>query len=328
MTFKMGSVAALFVCSLVVVGAPCRAEEKHEKAVKAFEAGVSFYNEGRYDLACPLFDEAYALRPSWKLWYNIGQCQAALKNYGVALDAFDNYLVGGGDELDTRRIDSVMAEMRRLKGLVAQISISGPDGAKIYVDERYRGEIPETPIVRVTAGKPHTVEIRVDDNVWLARRVKLGSGQLFELSGKSESTVISAKQDEPAAPQRESNEDEAPQLDDSGQVEISNERKPVATPIFWSSVGATAGLGLAAGISSIVAEKKYDDAKGTEKDSAERESLSRAQTVARVFAITAGAALVTTAVLAFFTDFGSDEEGVEGQTFFIGPGHVGWMRTF
>lgn len=326
MTKKICTIIALLTCTLLTIEALCQDSEDHEKAAKAFEAGVSFYNEGRYELACPLFDKAYSLRPSWKLWYNIAQCQAALKNYGVALDAFDNYLVGGGDELETSRTESVMAEMRRLKALVAEISVTGPDGGKIYVNERFRGELPQTPIIRVTAGRPHKVEIRVDDAVWLARDIKLGSGQQLRIErGKTEELADKSGAE---SPDEKIEDGQAAPLETSKSVEFSGEKKPVSPIIFWSSVGATAGLGVATGIVGVVAKNRYDKAKSTPVGSSEREDLSRAQVAGTVFAITTGAALITTAVLAFFTDFDGEKDSAEGQTVVLAPGHVGWMTTF
>ena len=64
-------------------------------AVETVEVGERFLEAVR------AFRSANEINPSWKIEFNIGQCEAALKRYGLAMEAFEKYLALGGDEVPT-----------------------------------------------------------------------------------------------------------------------------------------------------------------------------------------------------------------------------------
>ena len=77
-------------------------EEFHQKHLKQgmpWKATIWLYGDKKFKEAADAFRLANHLRRSWKLLYNIGQCEAAAKRYGMALDAFERYVAEGGFSL-------------------------------------------------------------------------------------------------------------------------------------------------------------------------------------------------------------------------------------
>ena len=134
--------------------------ETRELAQQLFLDGVEFFNQKRLEEAVRKFRAAYRVRPSWRLHYNIGQCEAGLKNYGRAIVEFEKYLGVGGDEVDVARQDEVLRELDRLKRMVGKIVVDGPEGYVIWVDGEEAGKSPLVSGVVVTIGVSHEVIVR------------------------------------------------------------------------------------------------------------------------------------------------------------------------
>lgn len=152
------------------------AQTDNQDAKDYFQQATEQFATGDYEKAVVYFRKANELKSSWKLWFNIGQAEAACRNYGRALEAFEKYLALGGDNIATARFDEVVAEMRRLRELVGNIIIAGgPPDAMVLVDGVSRAELPLNVELRVAAGIPHTIEI-VDSNAIIHRQtVTVGS---------------------------------------------------------------------------------------------------------------------------------------------------------
>ena len=151
------------------------AEEKAEKEARAaFQEAVEKFDSGGYEGAVTLFRKAYELNPSWKLLYNIGQCEAALKRHGEALEAFEQYLSQGGDEIEVTRRGEVLAEVERLRKMSGSIEISAPAGALVLVDGVERGRAPLPGRIRVAAGVDHAVRVELGGELLADRAVRVG----------------------------------------------------------------------------------------------------------------------------------------------------------
>ena len=72
---------------------------------------IFFEPEGEHAAALVEFKEAYRLRPSYKLKYNIGLVYAELRQYGQAQLSLQEYLEEGGDEIDVNRRAEVDKEL-------------------------------------------------------------------------------------------------------------------------------------------------------------------------------------------------------------------------
>ncbi len=85
-------VCAFFVAYIIILVCDI-AEAENDYAWNLYRKGIEDFKAARYQNAVNAFREAYSARPSWKILYNIGQCEAAITRYGLALEAFEKYMV-------------------------------------------------------------------------------------------------------------------------------------------------------------------------------------------------------------------------------------------
>jgi len=157
------------------------AGDAEDQAKQAYQEGLTHFEAGRYTEAADAFRRAVELKPSWKLHYNIGQSEAAGKRYGLALEAFEKYLVDGGDDVPADRREEVLAEIQRMRVLVGVIEVEAPEGVELVVDGVVRGETPISGVVRVAAGSRKVV-LRRGDEVLLEQEVNIAGGVTTKVS--------------------------------------------------------------------------------------------------------------------------------------------------
>jgi tetratricopeptide (TPR) repeat protein len=152
-------------------------KKANKKAAVEFKKGIDFYKSGNMEEAVKAFRRAEALKSSWKLQYNIGQCEASLRRFGLAIEAFELYLGEGGDDVLLERRDEVLKELDRLRRMVGTISIKGEPGVDIFVDTLKRGNTSVQSAIKVTAGVEHEISFFKDGR-------KLGSVTLVVSGGE------------------------------------------------------------------------------------------------------------------------------------------------
>lgn len=273
----------------------------------AFREGVELFKNARYEEAVAAFRRANEIRPSWKILYNIGQCEAALKRYGRALEAFETYLAEGGDDVPTERVDYVIEEVRRLKEMVGSIDFGVPAGLSVVVDGEVRGRTPLGGPVRVTAGVPHAVRLLADFEEVSARTVTVGSGQqvTIELGEGKAAQPISPHAAEPAASLE-------PQPAPEGRTRLA----PV---YFWVGLGVTGALGIGTVALELAIKDKWEEASADPANASLKDEGKSLQAAGIALLACTGAAALATAVLAIFTDFRGDEDDAPVS---IGPASV------
>ena len=169
--------AIFLVCSATLAADDGVAPDDAESRARlAFQRGTELFSDEQYAAAADAFREAYREKPSWKIQFNIAQAESAAKRYGLALRAFELFLADGGDEIGVERKDEVLAEIRRLRLMVASVDVRGPDGARVLIDDVERGVIPLEGPIKVTAGKRHKLTVVQDESTLLERNVLLSGG--------------------------------------------------------------------------------------------------------------------------------------------------------
>lgn len=287
------------------------ADEPPPEARKNFKQGVEAFNSEQYQPAVKAFRAAYELNPSWKIFYNIGQCEAALKRYGLAIDAFERYLAGGGDQVSAKRRDEVLAELNRFRQMVGGVKVRGPDDLTIIVDDLRRGETPLSMAIVVTAGSPHTVRLERNGTVLLEQEVTVRGGATYELDASELQQAGTTSEVKAAEPE---------------EFRAEPQKERLKPALFWIGIGATAAFtGATIGLDLAVGAK-IDDAKNTLDNSDQKNSAQKMQTAERVFGGLAVAAAVTSGVLFFFTNFkGEQESSVAVRPF--GDGRSGGLSV-
>ncbi|MDJ0761573.1 MAG: tetratricopeptide repeat protein [Myxococcota bacterium] len=168
---------ALVLATLLCFDASAAAKTDKQRALKAFKTGVNLYQAGDMEGAVKKFRYADALHPSWKIKYNIGQCEAALKRYGEAIEAFEQYLGQGGDDVTSKRRDEVLAELDRLRRMVGTITVTGEPGIDVYVGMVKRANTSVRASIKVTAGVEHEIS-------FVKNGEKLGTVKLIVSAGE------------------------------------------------------------------------------------------------------------------------------------------------
>jgi hypothetical protein len=255
---------------VVLLGANALRADEKEDARTAFNLGVKLFEDGRYSDAAFSFRKANELNPSWKIQYNIGQCDAALKRYGLALEAFEAYLVNGGDDVPTSRQREVRKEIARLRDLSGDLEVIGPEGAVVLIDGMERGKTPLIGPLREAVGV-HVVSVFKDGEVLLEQEVKVSGVGLTSLKvdePEKKPALVSQKKplEEPAkaaTPVLEKKPEKEPLKLEPEKAVASGDKRGSSLAVWgWVTAGTGVAVAIAGAVTGGVALKKA----GTLKD--------------------------------------------------------------
>jgi len=263
-----------------------------EQAVSAFNKGKEFFRSNRYLEASAAFRKAYGLKKTWKLQYNIGQSEAAAKRYGLALEALEHYLSGGGDEVPQERQQEVISEIERLRSMVGFLEVKGQEGDTVIVNDMERGMVPKTVKLRVAMGTAHVRVMRLSATIWKDEVEILGG----------ETTVVDVTEggttkDAATSPVK---------TDDGGREKEGGKRLWT-----WVALGVGGAAGIAGGTVGIISINKKNDFMDACKDNSclpskkgDRDEVRKLSVTADVLYGVAAAGIIAGVVLFF----------VEGRT--------------
>ena len=216
-------------------------EETEDEATIAFQTGKVLFHDKEFAAAADEFRRANELRPNWKLLYNIGQSEAAAKRFGLAVEAFEKYLVLGGDEIESTRCDELLEEIRKFREIVGALEIKAEAGLLIIVDDTERGTTPLSGPILIAAGIEHHVAAMRDDTPVFEQRLRVNGEQqkILEIQTTTPKSDTSANE---AASQTTTSAEPPPAVSPSKQDKSPSPLKPVG----WSLLGAGAGTLIAA----------------------------------------------------------------------------------
>ena len=284
------------------------------QAIEYFKIGVSCFDEKDFKGALVSFQKAYDLNPSWKLFYNIAHCQAALKMYGLAVITFERYLAEGGDVVPESRRDEVLTELERMRPMVGDIEVAAPDGLDVYVDDIHRGTTPLPGPLSVSAGLLHQVDLVENGEKLLSVEKIVRGGTTAELVYDPYATI-----DTPT-----SNSDQTSTGNNSSSTSrpsggaTPGSRKKLSLAPFIVATGATVLLGGATATLAILVNRGKENMK-SESDASKLNNLRKAGIGTLIG--TAGAG-ITAAILAAFTDF-KGNSGKSPVSFYATPSEGG-----
>lgn len=158
------------------------------EARQRFTKGVRLYqDEGAVDAALVELQRAYDLAPNFKVLYNIGQVARTLRDFALAVHAFQRYLEDGGIEVPQKRREEILADLKDLEGYVATVDVVvNVDGAVISIDDAVYGTSPLPGPIQLNAGQRRfradldgrvankVITLAGGDNVSVAIEVPLG----------------------------------------------------------------------------------------------------------------------------------------------------------
>ncbi len=222
----------------------------NSEAESAFNDAVHAYDRGAYSDALSGFQHAYALKPSYKLLYNIGLSEVALGDSARALDAFEGYLAGGVPAARAGEIHDAIAKLRKQVGeLVLETSESK---SAITIDEAALPSDAVTRPIRVNVG---------EHRVCATKPSAEARCQTLEVAPESRTALTFP---EPA-----------PKASAESTVLLRSEAVPeehghTARTVAWIAAGAFAAGATVTGLLAVSAH-------GDQKDAEKREGITRPQ---------------------------------------------------
>jgi hypothetical protein len=336
MKHTLAMVTAMLV---VLLGSTAFADKSQDsEASSFFSSGVELFNKENYQEAVVAFRKAYELKPSWRIQYNIGQCEAALKRYGLAIEAFESYLGAGGDEVPIERRDEVLKELERMRLMVGSIKVQGEDGTEVYVDEVLRGTMPINSAILVTAGVAHTVWF-VKDGKKVATFKETISGQetvLLKAKAGTHPPLVAPAPDPTTPPDRPAGAaatgsggaadkpaDKKP--DQVPEAETPKKRKPLSPALFWVGTSAAVVFGGATLALALVIDSKWEAAEKDvaenpwDYDSADADTIRMMQFMGYAAMGIGAAGLIMAVVSAPFTDWRRGKPPKDGAAVSLKP---------
>jgi tetratricopeptide (TPR) repeat protein len=271
------------------------AQDDEAQARELFKQGVDQYDQQEYEDALEAFEKADELNPSWKIAFNIGQCQAALKRYGLAIEAFERYLAEGGDDVPSERRTKVLDELSQFRKMVGGVLVKGEDDVVVVIDDIVRGTTPMNQPILVTAGVQHRIELVKQEEVLktVSETVRGESTLEIEVGGEESAAAVPV----PTEDGDDGDQPAQPEVEEGG----------LSPAWFWVGLGATAAFaGGAVGMNFAVKNLKDKDSGVVYEEDYDKAKALRATGL--TFFSLAIAAGVTTGVLAIFTDWGGDDE--------------------
>src|SRR6187551_1944170 len=153
------------------------AGDEVEQARRHFGQGLKLYKDGDFDAALVQFERAYAVKPNFKVLYNIAQCYFELHQYVEARDTLSRYLKDGAGAIESERQNAVQTDLselqRRIAHLTLQVNVAG---ATVFVDGKKAGTTPLGGAIDVNEGQ-RTISVETSDRGSKQRIVRVAGGE-------------------------------------------------------------------------------------------------------------------------------------------------------
>jgi hypothetical protein len=260
-----------------------------DEAIARFKRGLELYGDQDYAGARVEFRRAYELSPNYRVLFNIGQVCFQLNDYACALGSFEKYLAEGGEEIASERRAEVQRDIDKLQTRVGRLEIvtNVPD-VDVSVDDVYIGRTPleQSLIVstgkrRIAASKPGRISVVKIVDVAGTDSLRIA----LDLPDANPPPIAEAPPPPPPTPSR-------------------------WTTLSWVGVGTAAALGVASGVTGVMALNKSGDLNeqrfaGDQPDAdirSKQDSVQTLATLSTVFLVASVATLGTTLVWTFTRD--------------------------
>jgi hypothetical protein len=277
--FRGRLLAVALMATSPVLGADAETEARER-----FERAIKLYEDQDYGAALAELERAAKLKPSYKLFYNMGQVRVAMRDYAAAIVAYQQYLDQGGSRLPAERREFVSKEIQRLEQRVARLLVvTDVPTAEVLVDDSVVGFTPLVEPVLINAGT-RRVTVRHPDYPPKSRTLSL-PGRVretisFSLAQPGAATqappppATATSHDQPPVPPPPHSTSSSPEADDASQPD----RKIL---IGWIATGALATGAVVTGVLALNANSDLDEQRDRPAQADELDSeASRVRTLA------------------------------------------------
>jgi len=192
----------LFCLGVFAFSAPARAQSEPStvtatpsdspaaRARTHYARGLSFYTQREYARALAEFERAYALVPSPRLLFSMGQAHAGLGQYAAAFKELQAYVASVGSSVPAERRSQVTRQLEALRAQLGSVAVTvNVPGTSIDVDGEVVGSSPLRAPVMLDPGS-HRVGAAHTDHSPASARVSVISGEVtavrFDLQPSAE----------------------------------------------------------------------------------------------------------------------------------------------
>ena len=288
----------LAVWTALAAGEPAARQptaEELSEATDRFQRGTEMFEEQNLPGALAEFRRAYAIAPSYRILYNIGQICYLTRDYPCALESFSRYLSQGGSEIPGARQTEVQRDLARLQARVARVRVVVDlPGAEVSIDDVMVGKSPLADPVVVAAGRPKV-------SATLAGHAP--ASKVVEVAAMETATVQLSLQSFTGAPVAERPVGEGAL--DLSQVAAPRAPVPVTPWLVTGALAAGAGVAGALALWSSSELKKRRDQFGVAQQGDLSAHASRTARLALVADILLASGLLTAGVSTYLTVFRS-----------------------
>ena len=259
-----------------------------------FQRGIKFYKDADFRSALVEFQEAYRLSPSYRLLFNIGQTHEELGDFAGAVKAFREYVTQGGAELTKARRAEVEKDLARLEGHVATVEITVSEAdAEVTAEGERRLELGTSPLAS---------RVLLNGGDWTIRARKTGfdvaEQKLTVAGGDTKKVALTLVAPAPSAPPAPPPVVVVPPPAPAA-AHASLPRRDLTWA--WVGVAVTGTLGVATGVSGVVALRQKSTYDSTvDRFGASAQDVSTARSHTRTWALATdvlgGATLAAAAV--------------------------------
>jgi hypothetical protein len=288
------------------------AADETGEAEDRFKKGLMLVDEGDCKNAVVEFEESYRLFPAPVVLYNLALCYDDLHQYSKSMKYYKQFMTDA-ENLTPSQNKSIMDRIKKLEKYLGILEINcNIDGASVLIDDEDVGTTPME-AVYVETGQ-HKLTIRKPDYEDFVKKIKMVSGSTMSVDAELKPAEVSGG---PGGGGGEPGD---------GGKKTKKKLKPV---VFFSMLGATLALGAGAAVVGGLNIKAHNDFLDTPySDSEKWKDLKDKGEMYNIIFLSligvTGAALVTTAVLAAFTDFSKLKKEKKPKTvevgFLPGPG--------
>jgi hypothetical protein len=305
----------IFSVALPLAVWPAESRADDEAVVARFERGVQLYEAENYEGALVEFNSAYRLSKNYKLLYNIGICQTAMKDYPAAAETFSRYLSEGGADVSEARRADVQDRLSKLSLMVSPVRVTtdAPPGAVLMVDDRRVATVP----------LPETLPIKVGRRQFSITAQGRTSTKTLDVSSGDPNAAVSLLLSEVPGP---------PVAPVAADVQPRRAVEPDAPSFPWAFWGLTAVLGGAAAVTGVLAVDARNELGekqatfGIDKASLE-DTRSKSQTLGIATDVLIGTAVLSAGLSTYLTvRYFGKKKAMTAVT--ILPMGIGYTRSF
>jgi hypothetical protein len=145
------------------------------------DRGIYCFKHNDFERAAAYFRQAYEIHHNYKMLYNIGQAELSLERYGLAFDAFQQYLEIGEEHIRDKRRAEVEGYLDVLKKMVGRLYVIAAPGCRVVIDGVARGVTPLESAVLLRGEKRHPVSFFFKQREIYATKVNIEAGGTVQL---------------------------------------------------------------------------------------------------------------------------------------------------